>query len=300
MNLLDTYPSPNNNSIDLFDNLDVAEATRREYKLRFNNFKKYISQYGFTVNSYLGYKKYLASRNELSVSSKNKYLISARIGLKEAYKLGILDRDITNNVKGFRQSKIHKRAGITQAEIKTITTSLKILPSTPRNARLAALIYLLTFQGLRQCEIVRLNVSDINFIAMTAYVRSKGQDDTQNIPLHPQTIKALKTYLKLNHISDGPLLINLSCAGHNERLSTRGLRKVVINFLVQQNIYKSVHGFRHYFVSELVRAYKGDLLEVTRYTRHRSLEMLQVYNDNILLEQDLPRFYQTFNQVIDF
>ena len=81
------------------------------------------------------------------------------------------------------------------------------------------------------------------------------------------------------------------------RLTTRGVRLIVKEFLSELHIEKSTHGFRHYFTSTLIRAYKGDLLEVARYTRHRSLEMLQVYNDNINRQADLPRYYQTFEGV---
>jgi len=68
--------------------------------------------------------------------------------------------------------------------------------------------------------------------------------------------------------------------------------------LKQLGIEKTTHGFRHYFTSVLIKAYKGDLLEVARYTRHKSLEMLQVYNDNIKIQADLPRFYETFKEVV--
>ena len=41
----------------------------------------------------------------------------------------------------------------------------------------------------------------------------------------------------------------------------------------------------------------GDLLEVARYTRHKTLEMLTVYNDNIKQKADLPRYYKAFGEV---
>ena len=46
-----------------------------------------------------------------------------------------------------------------------------------------------------------------------------------------------------------------------------------------------------------IKNYKGDLLRVAQYTRHRSLEMLQIYNDNIKMEADLPNYYRTFSEV---
>jgi len=80
-------------------------------------------------------------------------------------------------------------------------------------------------------------------------------------------------------------------------MSTRGLRQIIKDVLNKLEIDKNVHGMRHWFVSRLVKQYKGDLLEVARYTRHRSLEMLQIYNDNIKAKQDLPRYYKTFGDV---
>ncbi len=62
-------------------------------------------------------------------------------------------------------------------------------------------------------------------------------------------------------------------------------------------IDKTVHGFRHYFITRLIKAYKGDLIEVSHYSRHRSLEMLTVYNDRLQMEADLPRFYGAFEGV---
>jgi hypothetical protein len=47
----------------------------------------------------------------------------------------------------------------------------------------------------------------------------------------------------------------------------------------------------------MIKGYKGDLLAVAHYTRHKSLEMLQVYNDAINAEQDLPRYIGVFNEV---
>jgi len=72
---------------------------------------------------------------------------------------------------------------------------------------------------------------------------------------------------------------------------------LVKDILNELGIDKSTHGFRHYFTTTLIKTYKGDLLEVAQYTRHKSLEMLQVYNDNIKREADLPRFYGAFNGI---
>lgn len=280
-----------------FDLLDVSEATRADYKYRIGLFIDFTQERGFNRNSFLEFKRALAERTDLAVSTKNKYLATAKIFLKEANRQGLLPADITQNIKTFSQSKKHKRDGLNDEEIKKLTEAIRGLPETPQNARLKAILSLLVFQGLRQVEVIRLDVRDIDFISKTAFIQGKGQDDKEAINLHPEAVKALQNYLKSNGIADGALFTSQSNNNKNQRLTTRALRDIVKETLNALGIEKTTHGFRHYFTSTLIKTYKGDLLEVAQYTRHKSLEMLQVYNDNIKREADLPRFYKAFSEV---
>ena len=280
-----------------FDLLDVSEATRADYKYRIGLFIDFMQERGFNRNSFLEFKRALAERADLAVSTKNKYLATAKIFLKEANRQGALPADITQNIKLFSQSKKHKRDGLNDEEIKKLTEAIRGLPETPQNARLKAILSLLVFQGLRQIEAIRLDIRDIDFISKTAFIQGKGQDDKEPINLHPEAIRALRIYVKSNKVADGALFTSQSNNSKNQRLTTRALREIVKETLDALGIKKTTHGFRHYFISTLIKTYKGDLLEVAQYTRHKSLEMLQVYNDNIKREADLPRFYKAFSEV---
>lgn len=281
----------------IFDLLDVSEATRKDYKYRIGLFLDFTGERGFNRNSFLDFKRSLAERTDLAIATKNKYLATAKIFLKEANRQGFLPADITQNIKTFNQSKRHKRSGLNDEEMSKLTTAIKELPETPANTRLKAILSLLVFQGLRQVEIIRLNVKDIDFISKTAFIQGKGQDDKEPINLHPETIRALQSYLKSNRIADGALFTSQSNNNKNKRLTTRAVRDIIKKTLNDLGIEKTTHGFRHYFTTTLIKTYKGDLLEVAQYTRHKSLEMLQVYNDNINREADLPRFYRAFSGV---
>jgi len=281
----------------VFDLLDVSEATRKDYKYRIGLFLDFTGERGFNRNSFLEFKRSLAERTDLAVATKNKYLATAKIFLKEANRQGFLPADITQNIKTFSQSKKHKRDGLNDEEMSKLTTAIKELPETPTNARLKAILSLLVFQGLRQVEIIRLDVRDIDFISKTAFIQGKGRDDKEPIYLHPETIKATQGYLKSNKIADGALFTSQSNNNKNQRLTTRAIRDIVKKTLNALGIEKTTHGFRHYFTTTLIKTYKGDLLEVAQYTRHKSLEMLQVYNDNINRKADLPRYYQAFSGV---
>ncbi len=292
-----TISNPRERAATVFDLLDVSETTRADYKYRIGLFLDFTSERGFNRNSFLEFKRALAERTDLAVSTKNKYLATAKIFLKEANRQGILPADITQNVKTFSQSKKHKRDGLNDGEIKKLTEAMQVLPETPQNTRLKAILSLLVFQGLRQVEVIRLDVKDIDFISKTAFIQGKGQDDKEPINLHPETVKALRGYVRVNKIADGALFTSQSNNSKNQRLTTRAIRDIVKETLDALGIDKTTHGFRHYFTSTLIKTYKGDLLEVAQYTRHKSLEMLQVYNDNINREADLPRFYKAFSGV---
>jgi integrase len=281
----------------IFDLLDAKEATRADYKARIGEFLGFIKARGFTRESFLDFKRELAARPDISISTKNKYLTTARVFLKELNRQGLLEADITQNVKTFSQDKKHKRDGLTDEEINTLTEKMRLLPLEADNARLKAILTLLALQGLRQIEVVRLDVKDLDFVSKRAFIQGKGKDDKEAIDLQPETIRALQEYLKTNKIADGALFKSQSNNSLNNRLTTRSLREIVKRVLKELGINKAIHGFRHYFTTRLIKVYKGDLLEVSQYTRHKSLEMLQVYNDQIKRKADLPRFYEAFKGV---
>ncbi len=288
---------PQSKAERVFDLLDVSPTTREDYKYRISLFLDFVSEEGLNRNSFLDFKRYLANRTDFSVSTKNKYLATARVFLKELNRQGSVPADITQNIKSFSQSKKHKREGLNEAEMGLLTERVKSLPPTPQNARLKAILSLLTLQGLRQVEISRLDVKDVDLVAKTAFIQGKGRDDKELISLHPETVKALKDYLKTNKVASGALFVSQSNNNHHQRLTTRAIRGMVKDTLNGLGIDKTTHGFRHFFTTTLIKSYRGDLLEVAQYTRHKSLEMLQVYNDNIKRQADLPRFYQAFSGV---
>lgn len=282
----------------LFANLDVSENTRVEYGARIHLFMDFVQSQGFTRNSHLDYKRYLSKRTDLSVSTKNKYLIVARVYCKELHRQGYIPIDITLNIKSFQQSRKHKRDGFTEKEVQQVLDLVQSQNKNSDTCRIRVLLSLLILQGLRQVEIVRLNVTEIDLVSQTAFVQGKGQDDTETIDLHPTTVSALKEYIKFCKVSDGPLFTSTSNnSSHGHRLTTRSLRNLINPILRELGLDKTVHGFRHFFTTKLIQSYKGDLLAIAQYTRHRSLEMLQIYNDSVKKKADLPKYYEAFSSI---
>jgi site-specific recombinase XerD len=283
-------------ALQILNGLDITEASRNDYRSRISCFLDYVQEQKFNNNTFLEFKRYLASRNDVAVSTKAKYLTVARVFLKELHKQGIIPIDVTLNVKSFKQGKKHKRFGLNEDEIHKLLEYLNSIDDTPENTRLKALFSLLIFQGLRQIEIVRLDVSDIDLARQTALIQGKGRDDKELINLHPRTVEALKTYMNICEIRSGALFVSRSNNNRNGRITTKSLRELVTSFLKKLDIQNSTHGFRHFFTTRLIEYFSNDLLTVQKFTRHRSVETLQVYNDNISHRENLPKYYQAFNK----
>lgn len=285
-------------AVSVFDLLDVSESTRYDYQARIGVFLTFIREHGLGRNSFLAFKRSLAERTDISISTKNKYLVTARILLKELNRQGVLPADITQNIKTFSQSRKHKKDGLNEAEVTLLAEYLHSLPATPANTRLRAIISLLTLQGLRAIEVIRLDVKDVHLARKVAYVQGKGRDDLEPISLHPETVRMLREYTAVNQVADGALFTSNSNNSLHKRLTTLSLRNIVKDCFAACGIEgRTVHGLRHWFATKLIKTYQGDLLQVARYTRHRSISTLEVYFDDIESEADLPRYYQTFKDV---
>ena len=210
----------------VFDLLDVREETRKDYQYRIGLFLDFIGQKGFNRNIFLEYKRYLAERTDIGISTKNKYLITAKVFLRELNKQGVISADITLNIKVFSQNKKHKKEGINDAEIFLLTENMRSLLQTSQNLRLKAILSLLTLQGLREIEIVRLDVKDVDLANRVAFIQGKGQDDKEPVSLHPETVKVLREYMKANKVADGALFTSQSNNSINRRLTgAKGNRK---------------------------------------------------------------------------
>lgn len=278
----------------IFDTLDIQPSTKSEYQKRILKFFDFMNHQTITRDLLLAYKQHLRDDNTLGIASKNKYLTTARIALREMYRQGLTPVDLSVGVSSFQQNIRHKVNGLTEEEVVKICNYLKEQDNSFKNVRLRVLVSLLLFQGLRQIEICRLDFNDIDLASGTINVLGKGCNDKEHIHLHKITIKALRSYSRASHAKYGPAFYSLNGRNKGQRLTTRGLRQIIQNLFNELGIEKTIHGSRHFFTTELIKHYKSDLTTVARFTRHNSLEMLTVYNDEIASENDTELLSKAF------
>lgn len=278
----------------IFESLDVSENTRKEYCTRITLFMDFVRENGFDRNSYLNFKRYLEARSEYTVATKNKYLATARVFLRELNRLGYLPVDITQNIRLFLQSKKHKKEGLTEREMKRIVAQIQKLPDSERSFRLRALFCLLALQGLRQIEIVRLDAKDVDLANGVAHIRLKGADDTEPVLLAPETISTLRKHMRVNKVGSGAVFRSLGNR-KSERISTMTIKREFGRLFSSVGVEKTVHGFRHFYITKLLQNF--DVRDVRKFSRHRSLEMLIVYDDELDIASKSEEVFSCFSEL---
>lgn len=275
----------------VFSLLDISSGTREDYTYRIPLFLEFVKERSFDRDSFLEFKRYLAQREDLRAATKNKYLAAARVFLKELARKGVIPVDITLNVKSFKQGKKHKKEGLTEDEIGKLSEKIRGLKDTPKNARLKALFCLFALQGLRQVEVVRVNVEDLDLAGGLAYIQGKGRDDTELVYLNPETVKAIKKYIKVCRIGSGALFRSLGNRP-SKRINSITIKREFNSLFKGLKINKTVHGFRHYYITHLLKSF--DAGTVRKFSRHKSLDMLIVYDDEINLKEKKDKIFSCF------
>ena len=272
----------------VLDTCDIKESSRSSYRYGIRDFVKWNHEGILGPDTLVSYKRFLQGRTDLSISTKNQYLSGVRIVLRKLHEVGVLERDFGKGVKGFKVTSEHKRNPITDEEVTRVFNLVREM----KDKRLLVLYTLLYFQGLRQKEVLTITVEDFDPEGKTLRILGKGRDDLEKIDLHPQTVKVMKWYLKENNLKSGYLFWSRqNRSGHMTRQN--------LNWLIRQvhekcGITNVGHGWRKVFVSKLIDS-GMDLLTVSSFSRHQSIEMLKVYYDRLSRKKVLPKYYQVFS-----
>ncbi|MFA5036049.1 MAG: tyrosine-type recombinase/integrase [Candidatus Izemoplasmatales bacterium] len=145
-----------------------------------------------------------------------------------------------------------------------------------------AIFELLYGSGLRVGELVKVKMTDIDFVAKTILIHGKGSKD-RYVPMHDTLVECLKDYLvivrpvfraRTNKPDDHILFVNFK----GNSLSDRGVRDILDRELTHQasSLQISPHTFRHSFATHLLD-HGVDLRTVQEMLGHASLATTQIY-----------------------
>jgi len=277
-----------------------SKNTFRQYIATSKPFIAFIQKNGFGITTLEQFRKTLDAYQNKSSDSKRAYLNSAKIILKRFNKFYpnllpdfIYIRMITD-VKPIPSSEKHKN-GINNDEVQLIKDYINEIEDGYQRTRLTAMFVLMTFQGLRQFEVAKIKVEDLNLNSKFYTVTGKG-GATKERRLFKSTIEELDKYFRFWNIQSGYLFTSQS---RNKKtgnhLTARSVRRFFKDILVSVGIdeKKSTHGLRHYYMTSIAKKFK-DPYKVKEFGRLNTLETSVKYVDDVVNEGDVKELESVF------
>lgn len=152
--------------------------------------------------------------------------------------------------------------------------------SDAKGCRDRAILRMLFDLALRRGELVSLDLADVDAARGTIRILGKGRSSKETLSLPDPTKAALKAWLEARGTRPGPLFVSLDKHGTpGKRLTGRGCFAVVREIGRLAGIVVRPHGLRHAAITRALDATHGDLRAVAKFSRHRDIRILTVYDD---------------------
>jgi integrase/recombinase XerD len=256
-----TYASGQNTDIDPFDVLKARGVQ--------NYIKNLVSRdkSAFTINLHLSAIKQLAT---WCIRKRN------RLALTE-HQIDNL-RDIAD-VKGKKTKRTFHKDSLDTSQRDELLTHID-------SERDLAILYLLSYEGLRTIEVTRLRLENLDFERKLLHVQGKGRDDTSPIKFFQACLPVLKAYLEKKGWWPIPVKENRAYLFDNGKVGEANgpMKTHQIRYIVDKALRKhglktkgmSAHSLRHTVGQLLIE--EGIPLEyVQQHLRHATMETTQIY-----------------------
>ena len=142
-----------------------------------------------------------------------------------------------------------------------------------------AIVRLLFDLGLRRAEVAALELGDMDLEQATLAVLGKGRTAKERLSLPEPTQQALRGWLGARGTEAGPLFRNCDRAKKGGRLTSTSVYRMVRALGTAVGLSVRPHGLRHAAITAALDL-TGDLRAVQRFSRHKDVRVLTVYDDN--------------------
>lgn len=194
--------------------------------------------------------------------------------------------NVADHVKGCKIEQNHKKDYFTSSQIKSILEGIDV--KTNIGVRDYAIVSLMATCGLREIEVIRANIEDLQTKGdnTVLYVQGKGKDErTDFVIIPPQVEQNIKKYLRTrcNTNSKSPLFQSFTRrtkAAKDKRLTTRTVSQLCKKYFIKAG-YDSdrltAHSLRHTAITLSLIANDGDLRQAQMFARHSNMNTTQIY-----------------------
>jgi len=195
-------------------------------------------------------------------------------------------------------SRTHKRGALSRSEVKAVLAAPDT--KTPGGKQHKAILSLMAFCGLRQCEVSRANIGNLKTQGdrLVLEIHGKGRTGADDIcvipaPAHPSILAWFAVRQKMGNTGvDAPLFVSLSRRNRGTRLSTQSIQRIVKSYYKQAGVVniggkKTTHSLRH-SAANAVMARGGSVQQVQALLRHQSLDTPLIYLQEFNRLQNAP------------
>ena len=280
--------------------IDASPQTIKTYMACIKRFVAWLEER--QINT-VEYDTIVIYKNHLGETMRAKAINTHLSAIKDLFKFIERKggRNVAKSVKKEKVSNDFVRDSLTTEQVQQILNSIDT--DTEQGARAYAMFKLMVQTGLRECEIVRADISDIKTKGNNTvlYIQGKGENSKNNyVVLYPSVINALQNYFVKRGAKAGePLFTSTSNHNTNGRVTTRTVQRIVKglyadNGIVSDNI--TTHSTRHTAVT-LSILNGADITQAQAMARHKNINTTMIYfhNLNRLEDNAESKLEQLFN-----
>ncbi|MDJ0573561.1 MAG: tyrosine-type recombinase/integrase [Xenococcaceae cyanobacterium MO_234.B1] len=242
---------------------DAASDTLNTYRRQLKQFLIWCNQYQInpvevTKDNIKNYRRWMIDKKKFKPATIALKLAVVRRFYQAAVDKGLIGINPAAGVKPPREKR-DPADKITYLEKVEVEQLLRAIPDdgTLKAARDRALIAIMTLEGTRTVELHRTNISDLVRQGNNLGIRVEGKRSIRVVPLTPDIVRILIEYLNLREEMgetpnpSQPLFIAVGNRARGQRISRRGIRLIVDNYLHQTSLKHtpgrtiSAHSLRH-------------------------------------------------------
>lgn len=238
---------------------DILPSTKRDYRRKIALWFRWLAAQD--IDTRLPERRHvLEYKQQLQAEGKSVYTVNSLVTILKLF-YGFCERHgyYDNIAAGIKSSKRHteySKLPLTAEQAFRLLDSID--PETIIGRRDRLMISLMLFNGLRTCEVERIDIGDISKREgePILYIQRKGRmDKNEIVVLHPNTVEWLEEYIADRDFAENdPLFIS-----HKRRCDNRLVRQTIGRIVKQRlrcigisNPKISAHSLRHTFGTLLV------------------------------------------------
>lgn len=284
---LDNRPELTGELFNLFVNyIDASPRTIESYTNSLKLFFIWIKAQGInkpTRGDILRYREELKANHK--PTTVQAYIIAVRQFFKWSDQEGLY-ANISENIKGAKIEREHKKDALTSRQVKEILSSID--QGSLQGKRGYAILAIAVTAGLRTIELQRANIEDIRTVADSTvlFIQGKGkQEKSEYVKLPAPVEKAVRAYIKTRRTTTprSPLFTSLSDRNSGGRLTTKSISRIIKKSFIKAG-YDSdrltAHSLRH-TAGTLNLLNGGSLEETQQLLRHSDINTTLIYLHHI-------------------